>query len=163
MKKIFFLLIILAVSLFQVTLLDYFKVFGVKPDLLLCCMLIASLYFEFKWAILFSILSGILKDALAGYAFGINTALFLLWSYAIIRLARSISVDNNFMPLAFIIVISMVNDIILRPVFFSFLNLSIPLGIFLRITFLESLYTALAFLLLFRFVRPVLYLKRSCG
>lgn len=149
MRKWIFLLVITILAIFQVTLLDYFKIFGVKPDLLLISIVIISLCpLKPRWILFFSIFAGILKDALTISTFGINTLLFPLWSLLIIRLSKKISLDNNFIRALLIYIISVFNSIMMKFIFLS-LGKSILLGIFLRITFLESLYTALVLPLLF--------------
>lgn len=161
MIKAAFLSIIIIACLIQATLLDYFSVFGVKPDLLLACMVMAVLSFEFKWAFFFGVSAGLLKDAMGLSAFGINTFLFSLWAYLIINLSRKIVIENYFLPSLLIFIITFVNDITVRAMFFSFSGLNVPAGIFFRITFLESAYTALVFPLLFRAVKYQLSAVRS--
>jgi rod shape-determining protein MreD len=144
-------------ALLQATILEHFNVLGAKPDLILISVVIASLYFEAKWALFSSVFAGILKDAMGVYAFGINTLLFPLWAYLIIRLSKKISTDNDFIPAAFIFIVVILHNIIARLIFLSFANSVMPLGVFARITFLGSLYTALVFLLVLRVIRPLLY------
>lgn len=43
MREILFIIFIIVIGIFEVTLLDYFKLWGVKPDLLLIAMVFASL------------------------------------------------------------------------------------------------------------------------
>lgn len=158
-KAIFPSIIIIA-GLIQVTFLDYFRIFGVKPDLLFCCAVIAVLFFEPKWALFFGFLSGLLKDSAGVSGFGMNTVLFSLWSCFIIRLSRKIVIENYFLPSALIFIITLVNALTVRAVFFSFAGITAPPGIFLRITLLESAYTALIFPLVFRY-RRILFLKNA--
>lgn len=157
MRKIHFFLIMLILGVLQATILNSFSVFGIKPDVLLISVVIASLSFELKWALAFSVFAGIVKDVLGVYTIGINTLIFPLWTYLIIRLSKKISLDNNLMPALFILVISTANNIIIKLIFSSFQNLVIPLGIFVRIMFLESIYTAFIFHFILKFTKPALY------
>ncbi len=154
MKKLIFLAAIIILALLQATVLNYFRVFNVKPELLFSCAIIASLIFDAPWAISFSIFSGILQDILSANAFGIYTILFSLWSILIIKLSRKISFDNDYVKIALLIVVVLLNNIIIRLIFL-FLNNFISWGIFLRITFIDSLYTALIFPLILKFVRSL--------
>lgn len=155
MRNGFFLLIIVIFSILQVTILDNFRIFNVKPDLLLISVVIASLNFEFKWALSLSIFIGILKDALCINTFGINTLLFPLWAFIIIKLSKKISVDNNFIRAIFVFIIAIFNIIITKLVFLFLNNFVIPWGIFIRTAFIESSYTTLIFPLVFRIIKPL--------
>lgn len=143
MKKIIFLFIIVIFSMFQLTILDYFKILDVKPDLFLITVVISSLFFELKWAMFFGIFNGILKDVFSVNTFGINTLLFPLWSFLTMKLSKRISIDNNFIFAAFIFVILFLNNIIIRLIFIFLGKFFIPLSTSLRIALLESMYTAI--------------------
>ncbi|MDD4894033.1 MAG: rod shape-determining protein MreD [Candidatus Omnitrophica bacterium] len=154
MKKLIFITAIIIAGLLQATVLNYISIFNVKPDLLLSCAVIASLIFSAPWAVFFSIFSGILQDILSVNAFGIHTILFALWSILIIKLSRKISFDNDYMKIALLAAVVLFNNIIIRLVFL-FLNNFISWGIFLRITFIDSLYTVLIFPLILKFARSL--------
>jgi len=161
MRNRLFLLAILIIALLQATLLNYIKVFGVKPDLLLIIFFISSLFFELKWALVFGICVGILKDILGINTFAINTLLLPLWSLLIMKLSKKISIDSNFIRAAFIFIIIISNDIVSRLIFLFLGKFIIPLSIFLRIAFLESLYTALVSFLIFRIFNHYFIYKRK--
>jgi len=153
MKKwVVFVFLVLA-ALLQVSLLDYAKVLGVKPDLLLIGVFWASLVFQQKQAIVFSVSAGMLKDMFTPYSFGFNTVLFTLFCLFLIRLSKEISIDNN--PVRFIVlyIVSFCNTVAIR-FMFLFLGNSVPWHVFLRVAFLGSLYTASVALLLFRIIPP---------
>lgn len=154
MKKGAALLIIIILAILQVTVFNYFRVFSVKPDLLLIIVVLAGLSFGLREALFFSILAGILKDIFSINAFGINTLLFPLWSFLTIKLSREVSLENNFIRAVLVFIMVVLNDIAARLINLTLGNF-IPMGIFLRVTFLESLYTALVSLLVFRFMRSL--------
>ena len=156
MKKCVFSLIIFAVLLLQLTILDYFKIFGAKPDLLLASIIIASLFFESKWVIVFAVFAGILKDIFGINTLGINVVLFPLWGFIVIELSKRLSIENNFIYLGFIFVISILNSMMLRLIFMFMGRLVVPWFVFMRIIFFESLYTTLISSLLFKITKPVL-------
>jgi rod shape-determining protein MreD len=153
-KKGAALFIIIILAILQVTIFNYFRVFSVKPDLLLIIVVLAALSFQF-WGVLFlSISAGVLKDIFSINAFGINTLLFSLWGFLTIKLSREVSIENNLIRAVLVFIIVILNDIAARLINLTLGNF-IPMGTFLRVTFLESLYTALVSLLVFRFMRPL--------
>lgn len=161
-KKWFYLLIIALIGIVQLTLMDYFKLFGVKPDLLLISVILASLFYDMRWALLCSVFAGILKDVFGAAAFGINTSLFCLFSFAIIELAKKISIDNAFRQASLVFIISFLYNLTIGIVSIYSGNF-IPLGIFLKILFISSAYTALLYLLFFKIAGPVFIPKTYLG
>jgi len=154
-KNFIFIAVIVIFALLQATILNYVNIFNVKPDLLLISVIIASLYFEPLWAMSLSIFAGVLKDIFSVNVFGMNTIPFFLWSFLIIKLSGKISFDSNYVRSVFIFIIAILNNIITRLIFL-FLGNFISLGLFLRITFIESLYTALIFPLALKFAHVLL-------
>jgi rod shape-determining protein MreD len=158
MKKYLFFLIIVFAAMLQVTLLDSFRILNVKPDLFLISIVIASIIFDFKWAIAVSIFAGILKDAFGADVFGINTLLFPLWSFSILKLSKKISLENNIICTGAVFIIVLLNDIIIRMIFISIGKTPVSLGSFLGITFLEAIYTVAILPLAFKGIRATLHL-----
>lgn len=158
MRNWFFLLTIVILGLIQVTILNYVKIFNVKPDLLLISLVICSLFFEMKWAFILGISAGILKDIFATNIFGTNTLLFALWTYLIIKLSKKISLDNNYIHAPLMFIVAFLTSIITRLMLLTQGNV-IPLGIALRIMLLEPLYTALIFPLILKYMQPMLSFK----
>lgn len=150
MRNWLILPIIFIFSILQGTILDSFRILNVKPDLLLIGAVIASLVFELRWAFALSIFSGFLKDTLGINLFGLHIFLFPLWSLIIIKLSKKLSIDNNFMRATLIFIIVIFNAVITQLIFFSSGKLTVSFGMFLRIAFLESLYTALSLSLIFK-------------
>ena len=71
--------IILILSIFtiiEVEILDYLRIFGVKPDLLLITVLFFALYRRAKWAGFTGILAGLLRDVFTVNPFGISILYF---------------------------------------------------------------------------------------
>lgn len=155
MKKWTFLAALLIASTLEVTILNYFRIFDVKPNLLLAMVVVASLVFDMKWALFFGLLAGILKDAFCSSAFAFNTLLFAFWTFLVVRLSRKVSVENSFIRVALVFIIVVLNNVLTRAIF-VYLGKFIALGIFFKITFFESLYTLFISLLVFRIIRPVL-------
>ena len=141
MKKRIFLLFILAALLLQVTFLDSFKLFWVKPDLLLILTVVAALFLDLKWALVFAALSGMLKDIIAINPFGFNTLIFSLWGYLVSELSRKISIENDALRATLVFLVTLLNAATNYSlgVFLGSCDISMP--IFLRVAFLESIYT----------------------
>lgn len=156
MKKLVFFLAIFLAGLLQVTILDYFRIFTIKPSLFLIFVVLASLTFELKWALIFSLFSGIYKDIFAISAFGINTAFFLLWSFLIVRLNREISIENNVLRCGLVLIVTFIHGISIGLIYVYSGNY-VPMGIFLRIITLQAIYTALIAPIVFKLMKPLYY------
>lgn len=149
--KVWPLIIFTAIlGVLQVTLLDCFKVFGVKPDLLLIAVFIAVLSLAIKPALSVGLLAGIFKDAFSLTPPGVSTILFPIWVFLIANLCREVSIDDNLTRLLLFFVVVLLNNIISGLVLI-YSGVFLPLGIFLRITLLASIYTALILPLILRF------------
>ncbi|MFA5115115.1 MAG: rod shape-determining protein MreD [Candidatus Omnitrophota bacterium] len=151
MKRWFSISVVFAAVLLQVMLIDRFKIFGAKPDLILIALVImAGLYlFQLPWLLVLAFISGALKDIFSGNAFGVNTVLFCCFAVLIVRVSRRISIEGKLRRAALILAIALLDAVGVR-VFSVFLGSSASWGIFLRISLLSSLYTALLSLLIMR-------------
>ncbi len=157
MKKPIFFILILVLSLLEATILNSFKLLGVKPDLLLISVVIAGLIFDLKWGFIFAILAGILKDSLAAGPFGINTLLFSLWVFLIVNLSRKITLDINLVRIILVFIVAVSHNLVKKMIFFILGLSSASIGMFIYITFMESLYTAAILPVLFRFIESAFY------
>lgn len=144
MKRSSFIFAALLLAALQFTVLDYARIFNVKPDLLLIPVFMAGLLFEARFALFFCILAGILKDLLLTNSFGINTLLFPVWCLFVMRLKREITLDNNLIRTAAVLIFAFLHNIA-TGLILLYMGNSIPLGVFLRITFVASIYTAFVF------------------
>jgi len=156
MKQWYFVFIIIIFGLIQPTLLEGVRLFNIKPDLLLITVVISSLSLEIKFAVSFSILAGFLKDTLGINSFGINILLFPLWSLFIIKISKKISFDSNLVRILCIFAVTFLNDLSCRLILL-FLGYPIGVGIFLRVAFFGSFYTAAVLPLVFKITKPLFY------
>ena len=152
MKKLIFCVMIIASGIVQITLLNYFRLFTVKVDLLLICAVIAALSFPMKWSLLFCLLSGVFKDAFSVNIFGVNTVLFCLWGFLIAKLMRKIAIDNNLMRVLLVAVITLLHNLLMGAIL-MYWGVVIPFGILLRVLVLAPLLTSVFFLPLFKFFK----------
>jgi rod shape-determining protein MreD len=157
MRKWPLLLITLVFALLQAGFPDSLRLFNIKPDLILISVVIASMYLDFRAALGISVFGGILKDAFSISTLGINTALFPIWCFTIRKLSKEVSLDDDYLHPVFVFVAVILNDVAARMVS-MFLGSFLSWGIFLRVTFLESLYTALITYLIFRFIKPLKFI-----
>jgi len=155
MKKALFLIVIAVLAVVQVTVLDAARVWGVKPDLLLIAMVIASLSFDFKWAVSFAFICGALKDMFFAMRFGVNAVLFTLLAFSIYKLSRKIFIEDELSCLILAFAVAFANNLVLFFVFL-FKSISVAPVSFFRIGLFGSIYTALSFLLIYRLVKPLL-------
>lgn len=154
MRRLFFLLSITILGILQLTILDKFKIFNIRPDLLLISVGLAGLSFNLKWTLVFAVFAALFKDIFGVNTFGINTLLFPLWGFLIVRLSREISLEHSFMRMVLMLIVAFLHNIISGAIFI-YLGSFIPLGIFLRIACVSSLYTAVIALLAFRIFNPL--------
>lgn len=158
MKNLLFSFILIACLWVQLTFVDYFKIFGIKPDLILAGVIIANLILEFRWALLLSLCAGVLKDSFETGALGINTLTFVLWGILIRKSLSKVSLYNDALRSILALIIAVFHNII-TGLLLIYAGKEVSLGHFLRITFLASLYTVLIFLLLFKFTTRIPALK----
>lgn len=154
MKNFVFFIFILICAVFQVTFPHFLNIFYVKPDLILASAIISGLTFNTGWALALSVFAGMLKDALSINIFPINTLLFPAWCILVVRVSRKISLDNNFIRIGLMFSVVILNALLIRIINLG-LGEFIPMGEFLRIAFLEGLYTASVLPWLLRITQPI--------
>ena len=149
----FFILIVLA-GLVQISILEVVKVSTLKPDLLLIVMVLGSLMFDLPQAVILSVFCGLMKDIFGPTVYGPNAPMFAVWSILILRLAREISIDNNYLRTVLVFVVSLLHTIS-SGLFFIAGGTPIPFGIFLKIVVFGSVYTAVLLPLVVKVVQPL--------
>jgi rod shape-determining protein MreD len=156
MKNFRFFLVIVSAAVLQAAVMDYFMIFRVSPDLLLICVVLVSLYTEWRWALALSFLSGVLKDCLGVNTVGVYTVLFPLISFITIKLSRELTLDNGLFGALFTFVVTFVCNLCVR-VALGFLGTAISWGAVLRIAVLDPVYTAVFFLLARRLLKSLVH------
>ncbi len=154
MKNFFFLLTAVILGTLQITWPGFLTFFNARPDLLLILAVSAVFYLDFKVALVFGIFCGLLKDTFLPQDSGINTILFGIYCYAAYRLSRQISTEHDFIRLALILAIALLNNIISGLQTVNLGNI-IPAGIFLRNLIIPSVYTALVVPLVFKLTKKI--------
>jgi len=155
MRIFYLIVIILIIFLLQVTFLDYFIFLNIMPDLLLVLLVLVSLRMSFSsWPIVLGLIAGLLKDASGIGGFGLNSLLFPFWCFLVLNLSRKITLENNYLQALLVFLVALLHNIITGLAVIYMGRYILP-GIFLRIVFLDSLYTAITLPLLTRVINPL--------
>lgn len=154
MKKWSFLLVIVALALLQLTWPVFLIFFNCKPDFLLILIIALVFYLDFKVALAFTVLAGLIKDVFLLEPLALNTILFSIWSYLVYLLSRQISTENYYVRAAVVIIVALLNNIIIGIVIINSGTI-IPAGIFLRNVFISSSYTAVLSVFIFKLVKKI--------
>jgi rod shape-determining protein MreD len=155
-KNFYFFLVIISAAVLQAAVMDYFRFFRVAPDLLLICVVLVSLYTEWRWALALSLLCGVLKDSLGVNTVGMYTVLFTSIGFITLKLSRALTLDNGIFGALFTFVVAFVCDLCVRIVL-GILGTVVSWGVLLRISVLDPVYTAVFFLLACRLLKPLLH------
>jgi rod shape-determining protein MreD len=152
MRKSIFAAIVFGAVALQLTVVNHFKIFGIKPDLILISIVLVSLFCDLRFAVTLSIAAGALKDIYGSGPLAVNSILSGLWSFLIINLSRRVSLDIDLIRAALVFVIAVLNSFLMTAILW-YLGASVAFGIFMRSTFLDSLYTSLVSLLAFKILK----------
>lgn len=154
MKKLLFLLAIIILTIIGLKWPNFLNFFYCKPDLLLIFAVSLVFYTNFKTALIFVLLAGLAKDIFLPWNFAVNAICFSLWSYAVYRLSRQISVEEDYVRWAIVLVVALLNNFVLglQSVSAGFI---MPPGIFLRNLIIVSVYTTLLSPLIFKLTKRI--------
>ncbi len=149
-RKALFFLVIITVALLQITVLNPFALFGVKPDLLLLLVVICGLYFSPGWALGYSMVAGCCQDVFTASGWGINTVLFCALSVLLVALHKRMRFDSRGVRLSVVYLSCLAYYVISG---FCIPRVStIPTGIFLRTLLLGPVYDTLIFFWILRWI-----------
>jgi len=144
---------ILVMGLLQVTVFDVFKLFNIKPDLLLISVVIAGLSFDFFWVLVYSLIAGAFKDIFGTNTFGLNTVLFVILGYLVSKANKEISIDFFLIRILVMAVVALASGIVNASALVYFGNI-IPLGVMLRSIILNTIYTTALFPIVSKITKP---------
>ncbi|MCX5669427.1 MAG: rod shape-determining protein MreD [Candidatus Omnitrophica bacterium] len=154
MKNLLFLLTIIILASLGLNWPIFLNFFYCKPDLLLIFMVALVFYTDFKTALIFGILAGLTKDVFLPWQVAINTICFSVWSYCVYRLGRQISTEENYVRMAVVLVVALLNNFIIGIQSVATGNI-MPPGIFLRNLIIVSIYTSLLSPLVFKLTKKI--------
>ncbi|MFC1592476.1 rod shape-determining protein MreD [Candidatus Omnitrophota bacterium] len=126
----------------QSTLLNHFRIFNVKPDLMLVSMVIVSFFLDLKGALGFAFLNGIFRDLLGVSPHGFNTIMFMLWVILIRRISKNLTVENSLIRSGILCLVILLNNLAGQLMRFV-LDKPVESSIFLNIIIIETLSTVL--------------------
>ena len=147
-EQILFGLYAMVAALLQAALLDYIRIAGSKPDLLLIVAVSAGLCLDQRKALVIAALCGVLNDVFSYSSAGVYTVLMPVWVYGVIHVRRKISTEHYVVRCA-IIGTSVVALGMAYRAFLVFQGIFIPAVTSMRIIIAGLLYTvAVAFAIL---------------
>jgi rod shape-determining protein MreD len=156
MKKYIVVLLVIGFALSEATVLNAIALFGVKPNLLLCCVFIVSALSEQPGlSLAVSVMSGLLKDVFTVNASAVNTVLLPLWGIMTFLLSRKISFEHRMFRAIALAVIIVLHNAALRLLLFS-QDTFVGWGIVVRNSLGEALYTIALLPLLHAIIIPFL-------
>ena len=141
-RIIFALLVLLLAAYLQSGLLNYLRIFYVKPDIILASLVLFVPFFDLRQLLMFAFLGGIFCDIFSILPFGVNIIILILCIFLAYKLTRKLSVENQIIRYTLLLVIILLKNLVFGLTFFI-LDKPIPAVVFLRIAFLESLITLL--------------------
>jgi len=149
--RLFWLLFALGIALFlQVTLLNFFPVFGVKPDLVLILVVFNAFLKGSRHGAMVGFLGGLMEDLAVGSYIGMNALVLMAAGYLVGLAESKLYKDSSFIVLVLVWLSAMFTQIF-SYVMLSFMGVHIPLGIALfRVTLPSAIYTAVLVLFFYR-------------
>lgn len=148
-KQIYALLVLFIIALLESTLLNHFRIFDVKPDIILAALVIFVPFFSLTWSVVFAVLGGMFRDIFSILPFGFNVVICVVWIILAKRISRQLSIESNFIRSAILGLIILLNNLTLQSILFV-LAKPIAMGRFLTIIFIESITTLLLALPMYR-------------
>lgn len=149
-KQIYGVLILFIVAVLQATLLNYFRIFNIKPDVILIALIVLVPFFSLRWSVIFAFLSGVFRDIFSSLPFGINVILCIIWVIVAKEISRRLSIEHKLVRSAIPCLIILLNNLALRSFLFA-LQKPIIIYTFLKIVFLECIFALLLILPMYRF------------
>lgn len=160
MRTVIFLIFIFVVALIETGVSGYISISGVAPDLLLIASVTAGLYYNQRTAIIMGILSGMLKDSLGIYSFGMHIFIFPVFAYLTYQFSRRLSIETGRYNAVYIFIVTLIKALLVK-FWMSVPGVYISWAVFSKVALLESLYTAVAAYVCIRVIRP--FIKSPFG
>ncbi|MHB8156769.1 MAG: rod shape-determining protein MreD [Desulfocucumaceae bacterium] len=127
--RLFFLLVIMGVAVFlQVTLINFFPIYGVKPDLILMLVVFNSFLRGRRWGALSGFLGGILEDMAIGSYIGMNALSLMAVGY-LVGLTESKLYKDSSIIIVFLVLISSFAAQVGNYILLSFMEVYVPPGV----------------------------------
>ncbi|MFC1658085.1 rod shape-determining protein MreD [Candidatus Omnitrophota bacterium] len=153
-RQIYALSILLVAALLQSTLFNYFRILNVKPDVILAALIMLIPFFSSGWSFALAFISGVFRDIFSLLPFGFNVFLCILWVILARQVFRRLSFENKLIRNCLLCLVVVLNNLILQSLFFI-LDKPLSLGIFLRILVLESIFTLVLAMPIYRLLANI--------
>ena len=149
-QQIYAFLVLLIIALLQSTLLNYFCIFNVKPNAIFLTLILFIPFFHLRWLVAFAFFGGIFHDLFSIFPFAPNAVIYILWIIFARQISRRLSMENDFIRSALLCFMILLNNLALQSILFILDN-PIAMGTFLKIISIESIFTLLLALPIYRF------------
>lgn len=150
-QQIYAILILLIVATLQSTLLNYFRIFSVKPDIILISLIIMTAFFSLAWSVFFAFILGIFRDIFSILPFGFNVIILIIWIILAKQITRRLSIEHKFIRCIIPCLIILLNNIAWQSISFM-LGRPVFIGPFLKIASLEFVFTLVLVLPIYRLI-----------
>ncbi|MCL5058687.1 MAG: rod shape-determining protein MreD [Actinobacteria bacterium] len=142
MRLLFLLLLMGLAIFFQVTLLNFFPVFGVKPDLVLMIVVFNSFLKGSREGALTGLLGGIFIDLATGSYIGMNALALMIVGY-LVGFTESKIYKDSAIIIVFLVWMASFLDQLITYILLYFMNVQISPGVaLLRVMLPTATYTA---------------------
>ncbi len=160
MNAVFLLNLFLLSFLLQSTLVQYFTVAGVQPDLVLLLACLVGLFFGRHRGLLLGGLAGLIQDALSGSLLGLNALCKALVGFTSGVLQQNIGVHHRFLQMAVVGVMTAFDGLLTVGLVSLFRDTGLPIRPWVSLLALQVAYNSLVaapyFALLIRVARRYL-------
>jgi rod shape-determining protein MreD len=154
MRNFYLFLALIILATLELVWPKFLYFFYCKPDLLLIFAIALVFYADFKTSLALAILAGLVKDIFLPWSLAVNTICFGMLAYLVYRLSRQITIEEDYVRLAIILVAALLNNFVIGLQSVSSGNI-MPPGIFLRNLIIVSIYTTLVSPLVFKLTKKI--------
>lgn len=108
-NNILFFLLIVVLTIFQLTLMPIFFPFSSAPNLLLMLVIASALLFDFSSVLKWAIVSGLIFDLVSYEKIGVSAVMFVILAYLVSFFRRRFSIEGKtggFLIVVFLVIIS---------------------------------------------------------
>jgi rod shape-determining protein MreD len=133
----------------QVTVLNFFQIYGYKPDLVLILIIFYAFLKDQMEGAFWGFVGGLLKDVATGGSFGLNALSFMAAGYLVGLTQMAFNKDNPYVVSLVTLLASFLNGLI-HYALLSYLSIHISLGVVFKISFFGALYNTILALLLYK-------------
>ena len=123
----------------QGSFFESFSLLGVKPDIVLTCIVFYSVFNGYKKGLIIGGIAGLIEDLLAGQFIGLMMINRMLLGFAVGYFSKNIYKENYVVPILILIFSTFFTNAYLW-IFYSLTKGYLSFGYFLHVGFLQSLY-----------------------